>query len=100
MIDASKQVESGAYIYKRSTLDSIMTSHQRSVTLEKQTPRNKKLLEKDIISKAILKGELKQMPNVFDSINSSRGAKKTEFLTPKDIVYLAKKNTSFVPPLQ
>ena len=98
--DASKKIEAGAYIYKRSRLDSIMSSHERSITLEKKTPKNKKLLEKDIISKAILKGELKLMPNVFDSIKSSRGAKKTEFLTPKDIVYLAKKNTLFVPPLQ
>lgn len=37
--------------------------------------------------------------NQFDSINSARGAKKIETLTPRDIVCLAKKGP-FIPPIQ
>jgi len=47
-----------------------------------------------------MKGELSRMPNLFDSINSARGMKKTETLTPKDIVHLAKKKQPFIPPIQ
>jgi len=47
-----------------------------------------------------MKGELSRMPNLFDSINSARGVKKTETLTPKDILHLTKKKNPYIPPIQ